>query len=250
MSDQENGDGDGTKGQRAFPTTRWTRVMSLRGDDEDAAQEAMAEICRIYWYPIYAFIRHRGNSAHDAEDLTQGFFSHIIEKKQLDRADRERGKLRSFLLLVAKSYMSDEYKKSSAQKRGGGIADISIDAEEAERRYSVEPVDSLTPEKLFERHWALSLLDQVTASLKQEYVSRNKGAQFEVLSRYLSWNSGEASYKEAAAEAELSEEAMRAAVSRMRKRYRVLLRDTIADTINTEEDDVDEEIRALLACIQ
>lgn len=223
--------------QGQFPQTRWSVLLAAR-DEEDSGRAAAAldDLCRSYWFPIYFYVRRRGYSAEDAEDLTQGYFAALIEKDYLSDADRERGKLRSFLLVTLKHYISDEWSKASALKRGGGRPVISIDAAEAEERYSLEPVDELAPDLLFERRWALTLLENVVETLRGEYVKSGQESVFDGLKRFLSWNSGAAAYREVAAELGMKENAVRVAIFRMRRRYGDLLREQVADTVTTPQE--------------
>ena len=229
--------------------TRWTLVSALNSDSTISAQQALAELCQAYWYPLYVYVRCRGSSAEDAEDMTQAFFQAIIAKKSLSAAAREKGKLRSFLLGALKNFMVDEYRKQNRQKRGGGLQVLSIDQELAENRYQNEPVDSLTPESIFDRRWAMTILDRVQGDLQKEYDERGKSHHFAVLGEYIAWNDTSRPQEEAARELEMSEPAFRSAVVRVRKKYRKLLRLHVADTVSCEEE-VDQELTELMETLR
>jgi RNA polymerase sigma-70 factor (ECF subfamily) len=232
----------------AFPQTRWTRVLALHSDDADAAQQALSELCETYWLPVYSYFRRQGKQVGDAQDLAQGFFEQLIKRGDFARADAETGRLRNYLLAAAKNFFISEVRREKRQKRGGGALTFSLDADDAEGFYAREAMDDLTPEKLYERQWAVVTLDKVRSALAAEYEGRGRAEAFGVMGRYLSWNDGEQPYSEAAVEAGMSETAFRAAVSRMRKRYRTLLREHIADTL-LDGDDIDEEIRHLVMAL-
>ena len=237
--------GDSGGGQNvAFPETPWTMLIHARADNT-LGNNALAEICQLYWYPVYAYIRRRGRSAHEAEDLTQDFFAAFLSRGDFATADRAKGRLRSFLATAVSHFLSQEYRRSQAAKRGGGQAILSIDAEEAEERYRLEPVDRLTPEKLFERRWALTLLDHVLDDLRADYERQEKAEVFEALSGFLIGKSAAATYAEAGESIGLSEDATKMAVHRMRKRFRNLLHRQITATVETAEE-VDAEIQWML----
>ena len=220
-----------------FPQTRWSVVLAAR-DDSDAprATAALNEICQAYWFPLYVYIRRRGHSAHDAEDLTQGYMAALIERDYLSQADRHKGKLRSFLLTTLKHFLSDEYTKATALKRGGGAPQISFDAAAAEERYAMEPADEASPDRLFEKRWALTLLDNVLAGLRREYAQTGKEKLFDALQLFLAWNSGGDAYREVAARLDMKESAVRVAIFRLRRRYGEMLSAKVADTVTSEED--------------
>ncbi len=207
----------------------------------------MAELCRIYWYPLYAFIRHRGHAAHDAEDLTQEFFARLLDKHFLASADREKGRFRTFLLMAVKRFLANEYDAAQARKRGGGQRIVPFEGLQPEARYHQEPADNLTPERLFEQQWALTLLDQVLARLQAEMTAGGKAALFESLKGHLA-GSREESYAATAARLGMNEGAVKVAVHRLRRRYRELLHDEIAHTVATPEE-IEDEIRYLFTCL-
>jgi RNA polymerase sigma-70 factor (ECF subfamily) len=235
----------GRSGDGRFDVTRWSIVLAARGD-EPAAREAMEYLCANYWYPLYAFVRRQRHDPHDAHDLTQAFFARLLEKGWLDRVAREKGKFRSFLLAAMKHFLANERDRDRALKRGGGRALISLDAQTAESRYAVETVDGLTPEKIFERRWALQLLEQVLNRLRAEFVAGGKTDLFDQLKSTLSGQ--EATWGEIANRLAMTEGAVKVAAHRLRRRYRELIREEIAQTVGNERD-VDEELRDLMAAV-
>jgi RNA polymerase sigma factor (sigma-70 family) len=232
-----------------FQTTRWSVVLTARGSEQPRAREALATLCGTYWYPLYAFIRRRGSSPEEAEDRTQAFFAHLLEKQALRHVDPGKGRFRSFLLASLRNFLSDEHAKTTAKKRGGGAAPISLDAEMAESRYALEAAHEVTPERLFERQWALTVIEQALARLRKRYVGRNKGELFDVLKVFLSGEKRPVPYDEVARKLELTELAVKVAVHRLRKRFRDALRDEIAQTVVGAET-VDDELRSLYAALE
>jgi RNA polymerase sigma-70 factor (ECF subfamily) len=231
-----------------FVATRWTVVLAAaKGRDSPEVADAMAELCRTYWYPLYAFIRRRGYESHEAEDLTQEFFARLLERHVLVGIDREKGKFRAFLLAAAKHFLANERDRAQAQKRGGGRAMIAWDCLNAEARYRLEPAHDLTPERLFERRWALALLDRVLARLQAEFDEGGKTRLFEALKGALAGGL-ESTYAAIAERLGMSEVAVKVAVHRLRRRYRHLLREEIAHTV-ADPTEIDEEIRHLLDCL-
>jgi len=222
-------------------------VLNAGRRDSTSARDALAQLCQSYWYPLYAYARRRGNSPADAEDLTQGFFARLLELNSLADVRREKGKFRSFLLASLNHYLSDEWDRARAQKRGRGRI-ISLDASLAEERFAREPADTLTPEKLFERKWALTLLESVVLKLQGEYESADKGALFTALKFGIAGEQREVSYAELSSQLGLSAPALRVTIHRLRRRYRQLLRDEIARTVASEAE-VDGEIRHLFAAL-
>jgi RNA polymerase sigma factor (sigma-70 family) len=232
-----------------FAATRWTLVLAAaRGCITPRAAEAMAELCRVYWYPLYAYIRRRGHETHEAEDLTQEFFLRFLAKNYLATVDREKGKFRAFLLASLKHFLANEWDRSQTQKRGGGQTIVPISTVDAENRYRLEPWHDLTPERLFERRWALTVLEQVLARLDAEVSAESNQAVFARLKQYLTGGRESGSYAEAAAELGMSEGAVKTAVHRLRRRYRQILRDEIAQTVAGPEE-IDGEIEYLLSCL-
>lgn len=234
---------------RSFATTHWSVVVAAGRHSSPEAREALSTLCRTYWYPLYVFIRRQGFSADKAQDLTQEFFVRLMEKDFLAEVDREKGRFRSFLLAACKHFLSNERDRARAKKRGGGRDFISIDFDDAERRYRVEPSHNLTPEKLFERRWAMTLLEQVLANLRNESVRNGKAEQFDHLKAFLTADASKSSFREVAAELELTEGAAKVAVHRLRKRYRELLNEEIAMTMR-ETDSIEDEIRQLFRALE
>lgn len=226
-----------------FATTRWSLVAAANGP---AARQALAELCRMYWYPVYAFVRRSGRPADDAGDLTQEFFARLIERAGVAGADRAKGRFRSYLLGACRHFLANERDRAAAQKRGGGRAVGSLDVADAEHRYAAEPADGRTPEQIFERRWALTLLDGVLAGLRAEYAAAGQDALFDRLKSSLTGDAGP--YADLAAELGLTEGAVKVAAHRLRRRYRDRLRAAIAETVATPEE-VEAEIRDLFAAL-
>jgi RNA polymerase sigma-70 factor (ECF subfamily) len=230
-----------------FATTHWSLVLAARDRAEPGADDALASLCGLYWYPLYAYVRRRGHGADEAHDLTQGFFARLLEKDFLAGVDRGKGKFRAFLLAACNHFLANERDRARAKKRGGGRAVLSLSAADAEGRYLAEPADVLTPEKLFERRWALALLQQVMTRLRDEFEAKGKGRLFDRLRGFLVGEKG-AGYRRVAAELGLSEGAVKVAVHRLRQRYRELLHEEIGRTVGTAEE-TEEEIRTLFAAL-
>lgn len=212
--------------------------------DTTLAKAALEKLCQAYWYPLYAYVRRRGYSAHDAEDLTQGFFAHLLASSFLADANHERGRFRSFLLTGLNHFLADQWDRQKAQKRGGRHQIISMEVANAETRYQLEPVDNLTPEKIYEQRWAATVLSNVIVELRREYESDGKGSLFAGLKSSLTKARAAVSYAELSTQLNMSEGALRVAVHRLRQRYRELLRAEIANTVASSED-VEEELRYL-----
>ncbi|MEO6569789.1 MAG: sigma factor [Opitutaceae bacterium] len=219
-----------------FATTHWSMVLRAGRHDTAGAGEALARLCQIYWYPLYAQVRRRGYSAHDAQDLTQSFFARLLAHDTLARADPQRGRFRSFVLTALKNFLNDEYEKSQAQKRGGGLFPISIDVAAAERQLHAEPADAFAPDKAFDRQWAVVLLEVVLTRLELEYRTAGKANQFAVLKQALTGASSAQPYAKLAVDLGASEGAVKVAVHRLRRRYRELLEAEIAQTVATPEE--------------
>jgi RNA polymerase sigma-70 factor (ECF subfamily) len=232
----------------AFVTTHWSLVVSAGRNDTPDARNALEKLCRAYWFPIYAFVRRQGHNPHDAQDLTQDFFARLLEKKYLAEADPARGRFRSFLLASLKHFLANEWDKAKAQKRGGGQVLIPIDVAAAETSGGLEPADDLTAEKIFERRWALTLLEQVLRRLRAEYVRDGKENLFEQLKPTLTEASRSVRYAEIATRLGTTEGAVKVAVHRLRQRYREVLRAGIADTV-AGPGEVEDEIRNLFAAL-
>jgi RNA polymerase sigma-70 factor (ECF subfamily) len=232
-----------------FATTRWTVVLAAGQRHAPQADAALEELCRTYWYPLYAYIRRHNRTKEDAEDLTQAFFAKLLEKNYLADLNRERGRFRAFLLAALKHFLSNEWDKGRRQKRYGGEAVLSLDWHAADTRYQIEPADQLSPDKLYDRAWAVMLLERVIARLRNELVAENKLNLFEHLKPFLMLGKGAMPYAQAAAALKMTETATRVAVHRLRRRYRELLRDEIAQTL-TDPAQLDAELRALFAAFQ
>jgi len=228
-----------------FVTTRWTVVLAASRPHSPQASEALEELCRTYWYALYAFVRRQGYSKEDAEDLVQGFFARFFDHQYLAALNREKGKFRAFLLASLKHYLANEWDRARAQKRGGQAQVLSLDWQNAETRYQFEPADDLSPDKLFDRAWAVMLLERVLARLRQESVAGGGTELFETLKHLVSIGKSAIPYRDVAHKLEMSEAAARVAVHRLRRRYRELLRDEVAQTL-AHADQVEEEMRALL----
>jgi RNA polymerase sigma factor (sigma-70 family) len=238
----------GSSDAAGFAATRWTLVLTAaRGNASSAAAVALGELCRVYWYPLYAFLRRRGHTPHDAEDLTQEFFAQLLARQFLAKVDREKGKFRSFLLASLKNFLADERDRAKAQKRGGGRPTIPLDSLAAETRYQLEPADELTPEKLFEKQWALALLEQVLSRLHDEMAADGKAAMFEELKTALTGGRS-GTYATIAEKLGMTEGAVKVAAHRLRRCYRELLKEEIAQTVAGPEE-VEDEIRYLLSCL-
>jgi RNA polymerase sigma factor (sigma-70 family) len=231
-----------------FAATRWSIVLTA-GDVRagTAARRAMDELARLYWFPLYAFLRRKGHPPAESEDLVQGFFTRLLEKDALAAADRSRGKFRSFLLASLTNYLANERDKARTQKRGGRSTILPIDTLDAESRYAAEPADTMTPDRVFERRWALAVLDQVLSRLRDEYARRGQAATFAALEHVLT-GAEKAGHARIAAHLGISESAAKVAAHRLRKRYRQLLRDEIAQTVS-DPALIDDELRQLLACL-
>jgi RNA polymerase sigma-70 factor (ECF subfamily) len=235
-------------GPERFLTTHWSQVVAARDAAEPHARAAMAALCEAYWYPLYAFIRRQGHSMEAAQDLTQEFFTRLIEKDVLENVDQQKGKFRSFLLAACKHFLANERDRDQAQKRGGGRELLSIDARDADTRYGAEPSHNLTPERLFERRWALVLLQHVLSRLRDEFKRSGKIEHFERLKVFLTGEKASVRYAEAAEALRLSAGAVKVAVHRLRRRYRELLREEIARTVHDPKQ-VDAEIRDLFTAL-
>ncbi len=230
-----------------FGATRWTLVRDAAGGTlPEKAQTALAELCRIYWYPLYAYVRRSGHERHDAEDLTQEFFARLLAKNALATVDRSKGKFRSFLLASIKHFLANEWDRKQTLKRGGGFTFVPLDIATAESRHPLEPAHELTPEKIFDRQWALALLDQVLARLSEEYAAEGKADLFASLKEFLVGQAAPRATAQLAETLGVSEGSIKVAIHRLRKRYRQLLRAEIAQTVSCAEE-VDEEIRGLFA---
>jgi RNA polymerase sigma factor (sigma-70 family) len=233
-------------GSSQFPTTRWTLVVAAGDPRRKEARSALISLCENYWYPLYAYLRRRGYQADPAQDLTQEFFTRMLEGRYLDRADPEKGRFRSFLLTSLKFFVADEEDRQRALKRGGG-AILSLEFSSGEERYQREPAHDETPERIFERRWALSVLDRVVERLRSEFLQHGRPEHFERLKVFLLGQS-DAPYSALAREMNTSEGALKVAIHRLRKRYRELFRQEIADTV-ADPAEVESELRFLAAVL-
>ena len=237
----------GVVGQPLFATTHWSVVLAAADEETPEAAAALERLCRTYWYPLYAYVRREGHSPEDAQDLTQEFFATLLRRDSLAHVAPEKGRFRSFLLAAMRHFLSDQRDRARTVKRGGRVEILSLDAQEAEDRYRLEPVDRLDAEKIYERRWAMTLIEQALARLREESAAAGKAELFERLRRFVVGES-EATWGEAASELGLTEGAMKAAVHRLRERYRVLLRDEIAHTV-ADPAEIEEEVRYLIRVI-
>lgn len=232
-----------------FVTTRWTVVLSAGRKSSAQAERALGELCQTYWYPLYAYVRRRGYSKEDAEDLTQAFFARFLEKNYLDGLSAERGKFRAFLLASLKHFLANEWDKANRQKRGGGAEHLSLDLEHAEERFQHEPPDITSPDQIYDREWALAVLERVILLLRDECAADGKAALFDQARGYLMVGEAAIPYGDAARALGLDDGAVRVAVHRLRKRYRELLREEIAQTL-VDGAQVDDELRSLHAALR
>ena len=239
-------------GRSIFPTTRWSLILDLRSgktDSDKQRERALQVLCEDYWYPIYVYVRRRGHSPAETEDLTQDFFYELIRGEVFEKADSNRGKLRSFLMGTLSNFLSAEWRKRNRLKRGGGETPISLDAERAEERYASEPVDTVSPEKLFDRRWALLTIDSVYSQLEKEFHARGKERYFALLKGCLTPGASTVPYNEIAVQLETTEDAIKQAVRRLRQRFGELMRERVAFTVERDQD-IEEEIRSLFAAFQ
>lgn len=231
-----------------FATTHWTVVLAAGRSGSQQAAVALEELCRTYWYPLYAYVRRHGHSREDAEDLTQGFFARLLEKNYLEGVSSEKGKFRAFLLVALKRFLVNEWDRANTQKRGGGVTPLSLDWQDAEARYQINPADNLSPDKLYDRAWAVVVLERVITRLRDENNAEGKAGLYEKLRTFLMVGKADIPHAQAAAELKMSEGAVRVAVHRLRRRYRELLRDEIAQTLANPAQ-ADEELQALFSAL-
>ncbi len=232
-------------GAGGFQMTNWSMVLAANQADTPAAHEALSRLCETYWYPVYAFIRRRGHEVEPAKDLTQEFFGRLIAKQYLRIADRERGRFRTFLLACVDHFLANEWKKERTLKRGGNYTLLPLDDFPVEEWYQAEPADELSPDKLLDRRWALTLLQGAMERLRAEYVGSGKGALFDALQGCLSGaKEAPATFADLGAHLGLSEGACRQAAFRMRVRYGELLREGVAQTV-ANPSELEAELRHL-----
>jgi RNA polymerase sigma-70 factor (ECF subfamily) len=231
-----------------FATTRWSLVLAAGHETNARSSEALASLCEMYWYAVYAFIRRQGYRPEDGADLTQAFFLRVLEKNYFQDADPARGRFRAFLCAAIRHFLSNERDRARTLKRGGTEPPISLDVETAEGRYKLEPRDDLTPEKLFDRHWALMLLERVLARLREDHVSAGKTELFDHLKGFLTGDSATVPYADVAKALGMTEGAVKVAVHRLRRRFRDTLVQEIAETVS-DPADIDAEIAYLLNAV-
>jgi RNA polymerase sigma factor (sigma-70 family) len=231
-----------------FATTHWSVVLAAGQSADAQASEALEQLCRTYWYPLYAFVRRQGRSPEDAQDLTQGFFAHLLRKDFLSGVGPEKGRFRSFLLACLKHFLADEWEKARTAKRGGNCPEMRLELAGAEGRYQLEACVEADAESLYERRWALDLLDQVLNRLRHEAVASGREAVFNELQGSLLGERSTETYVQLGARLSMSETAVKVTVHRLRQRYRELLREEIAHTV-TRPDEIDEEMRYLFEVV-
>jgi len=238
----------GAQSPACFPSTHWSAILAAGDGSVPHSAEALEQLCRGYWRPIYAYVRRRGYSPTDAEDLTQAFFEHFLERKLLTVADRQKGRFRTFLLHACEYFLAKHWRDAHRLKRGGGQEIFSLDGAAGEDWYKREPADDMTPERLYEREWALALLDLVLEQLRHEWTVAGKESLFETLRLFLSGERNTITCAEAALKLGMSEGAVRTAVHRLRHRYGELLRAEVANTLSRPED-LEDELHHLLGVL-
>ena len=239
----------GTTTDRQFPDTRWSLIIDARDGTESAVHRSLEQLCQAYWQPLYAFVRHSGRSPEDAADLTQGLFSSLISYRSLERVSGDRGRFRSFLIAAMKNHMSDEKAHRQTMKRGGDVLHVPIDPEGAEQGYAAKLRDDLTAEQIYDRRWALTVLESVLERLREEYRQRDQQKLFDAIKDHLEWNGDGKSYAEVGAVLGLSVGAVEQAVYRLRKRYRHLLEEEVRQTVNSRGD-LRDELRELIDALR
>jgi RNA polymerase sigma factor (sigma-70 family) len=235
--------------KRRFATTRWSVILAAGQDSTVESRQALETLCKTYWHPLYFYVRRRGKGVEEAEDLIQGFFVRLLEKGVLEKADRERGRFRCFLQAALKNYLTNEWDKSRAKKRGEGRVHLSLDFETAERLYLPNSTQQLTPDILFDRQWALTLIDRSLARLQKAYAGSGKGSLFEELKGRLIGDAAESTYRDIGRGLDMTEGAVKLAVYRMRQRFNDCLREEIAQTASGPEE-VEDELRALFSSFE
>ena len=235
-------------GSVAFATTRWSVVLNAQGESA-SAEAALEKLCRIYWWPLYGFVRRQGYAPEEAQDLTQGFFAMLLERRDLDAVRREKGRLRSYLLASLKNFLAKAHRRVMAVKRGEGKPLVPLEELLARERADLEPANTLTPDRIYERRWALTLLEQVLARLEKEYRAAGNAALFEQLKQMLADEPGRPSQAEAARELGMTENAVKQAFHRLRARYRMLLREEIAHTVAAPSE-LEDELRHFISVLQ
>ena len=247
--DAEEKEGDPTSSASPlFVTTRWTVVLAAQDSAGPQSGEALEKLCRAYWYPLYAYVRRLGHQTADAEDLTQEFFARLLAKEWLASADREKGRFRTFLVVALKRFLANEWDRVHRDKRGGHALHFPLDTELAEARYQSEPALNLTADRIYERRWALTLLESTMNRLREEFGQANKAAEFERLKVFLTADKSAIAYAGVARDLGINEGAARVAVHRLRRRFREVFREEVAHTVAGSEE-VDEELRYILSAV-
>lgn len=235
--------------RRPFATTHWSMVIAAaKGSDSGEAKRALAQLCETYWYPLYAFVRRKGYNPNEAQDLTQEFFANVLINATFQKADQTRGRFRSFLLTSMQNFLANQHRAKIALKRGGGVQHLPLDFHKGEDRYQQEPIESMTPEKMYERRWAMTLMKRVLDRLADEQTQAGKGEVFDTLKHYLGGTDDQRPYREIAQQLNMPEGTIKVNVHRLRKRCRELLRDEISQTVETEAA-VDDELRDLFQIV-
>jgi len=229
-----------------FATTHWTVVLAAGRASSEQADVALEELCRTYWYPLYVYVRRQTSTREDAEDLTQAFFARFLEKNYLEKLTSQKGKFRAFLLASLKHFLANEWDRANRQKRGGGVLPLSLDWQDADARYQIDPADNASPDKLYDRAWAIRVLERVLARLRDENSGGEKAKLFEQLKAFLTVGANAIPHAEAAARLNLTEGAVRVAVHRLRRRYRELLREEISQTLS-DPVQIEEEMQTLFS---
>ena len=237
------------EGRRGFATTRWSLVLAAGESGSDGSERALAELCAQYWYPLYAYARRRGYDTEDARDLTQAFFAKLLEKRDLRTADPTRGRFRTFLLSSMKNFLAGEWRKDNTLKRGGAVEVLPLDFDSAEESYGLEPSHKLSPEAIYERRWALGLLERAVTDLQSQYAKAGNLELFDALKGFLGGEDDVLPYSELSRRLGQSEGTLRTAASRLRSRWRKRLRELVAETVR-EESEVQDELRSLIASVE
>ena len=245
------GDGDRLAGQAAHPefaTTHWSRVLAAAMDGSLQTNDALEDLCRTYWYPLYAYVRRRGYSAHDAQDLTQAFFARLLERRDLRHVDRAKGKFRSYLLASLNHFLSNEWDRMRAERRGGGQVPVSLDAEDAEQRYMREPMTEATPDEVFEVRWAVAVMDRALAALRRDFECSGRAEDYERLKDYLTREAAPGEYESLAQSLAKTPNAVAQTVRRLRQAYRQCVRTEVAQTVSSLSE-INEEMRHLFGVL-
>lgn len=241
---------EGNSRQKSFPTTQWSLIVRAANDDPAEREKALAEICTLYWPPVYAFVRSRGNPPHDAEDLTQGFFAELLRRNDLAKVDAAHGRLRNYLLTTVRNHLNSEFRRDTSQKRGGGAVMLSFDVVDAEARCHIpEPMDDVTPDRVFERQWAITVMECVVSTLEQRYAEKGQIDLFNALKPFINAANIAGRQGDLARELGMSEQALRVAIHRLRQRYGEILRQTVKATLGSGES-VEDEIACLMAAFR